>query len=42
MAEPPLRVFFGQGANEMVYAEYDKRLAEWDRYKGLSEEPHGG
>jgi NAD(P)-dependent dehydrogenase (short-subunit alcohol dehydrogenase family) len=41
MEQPPLRVFFGKGANEMIHAEYEKRLAEWDKFKYLSEEAHG-
>jgi NAD(P)-dependent dehydrogenase (short-subunit alcohol dehydrogenase family) len=41
MEHPPLRIFFGRGANEMIHAEYDRRLAEWDHFKALSEEAHG-
>lgn len=41
MQEPPLRIFFGKGANEMIHTEYEKRLAEWDRFKALSEEATG-
>jgi NAD(P)-dependent dehydrogenase (short-subunit alcohol dehydrogenase family) len=41
MEHPPLRLFFGKGAHEMIHAEYDKRLAEWDEFKDLSEEAHG-
>ncbi len=41
MEQPPLRIFFGRGAHEMIHAEYDRRLAEWDRFKALSEEAHG-
>jgi short-subunit dehydrogenase len=41
MEHPPLRVFFGKGANEMIHAEYEKRLAEWDTFKALSEEATG-
>lgn len=41
MEQPPLRVFFGKGAHDMIHAEYDKRLAEWDKFKNLSEEAHG-
>jgi NAD(P)-dependent dehydrogenase (short-subunit alcohol dehydrogenase family) len=41
MAEPPLRILFGKGTNEMIHEEYDKRLAEWDKYKDLSEKSHG-
>jgi NAD(P)-dependent dehydrogenase (short-subunit alcohol dehydrogenase family) len=41
MEQPPLRLFFGKSANEMIHAEYDKRLAEWDKFRDLSEEAHG-
>lgn len=41
MEQPPLRLFLGKGANQMIHAEYEKRLAEWDRFKDLSEEAHG-
>ena len=41
MEQPPLRLFFGKGAHKMIHAEYDKRLGEWDKFKGLSEEAHG-
>jgi NAD(P)-dependent dehydrogenase (short-subunit alcohol dehydrogenase family) len=41
MQEPPLRILFGKGPNEMIHEEYSKRLAEWDKYKDLSEEAHG-
>jgi NAD(P)-dependent dehydrogenase (short-subunit alcohol dehydrogenase family) len=41
MEQPPLRIFFGKGANEMIHTEYEKRLAEWDKFKDLSEEAHG-
>jgi NAD(P)-dependent dehydrogenase (short-subunit alcohol dehydrogenase family) len=41
MEQPPLRIFFGKGAHDMIHAEYDKRLAEWDKFKDLSEEAHG-
>ncbi|GHO97571.1 short-chain dehydrogenase/reductase [Reticulibacter mediterranei] len=41
MEQPPLRIFFGKGAHEMIHAEYGKRLAEWDAFKALSEEAYG-
>ena len=41
MEEPPLRIFFGKSANEMAHDEYGKRLAEWDKFKALSEEATG-
>jgi len=36
MDEPPLRIFFGDWAGEMIHKEYDKRLSEWDKYQDLS------
>jgi NAD(P)-dependent dehydrogenase (short-subunit alcohol dehydrogenase family) len=41
MQQPPLRIFLGKGAHAMIHAEYEKRLAEWDQFKDLSEEAHG-
>ncbi len=41
MEQPPLRIFFGKGAHDEIHAEYEKRLAEWDKFKGLSEEAFG-
>jgi len=41
MEQPPFRLFLGKGAHNMIHAEYEKRLAEWDRFKDLSEEAHG-
>src|ERR1700681_4931303 len=41
MEQPPLRIFFGKGAHEIIHTEYEKRLAEWDKFKDLSEEAHG-
>jgi NAD(P)-dependent dehydrogenase (short-subunit alcohol dehydrogenase family) len=41
MEQPPLRIFFGKSANEMIHVEYEKRLAEWDMFKALSEEATG-
>lgn len=41
MEQPPLRLFLGKGAHEMLRTEYEKRLAEWDKFKELSEEAHG-
>lgn len=41
MEQPPLRLFLGRGAQDAIHAEYEKRLAEWDKYKYLSEEAHG-
>jgi NAD(P)-dependent dehydrogenase (short-subunit alcohol dehydrogenase family) len=42
MEEPPLRIFFGNTANGMIHAEYEKRLSEWDKYNDLSIESYGG
>jgi hypothetical protein len=41
MEQPPLRIFFGKGAHDMLHAEYEKPLAEWDAFKDLSEEADG-
>lgn len=41
MAEPPLRIFFGKGTNDMIHQEYGKRLDEWDKYQDLSDAAHG-
>ena len=41
-AEPPLRVFFGDGPFEMIKAEYAKRIAEWEAWNDLSVRSHGG
>ncbi|GHO90661.1 short-chain dehydrogenase/reductase [Reticulibacter mediterranei] len=41
MELPPLRFFLGKGAHDAIHAEYDKRLAEWDKFRDLSEEAHG-
>jgi NAD(P)-dependent dehydrogenase (short-subunit alcohol dehydrogenase family) len=41
MEQPPLRLFLGKGAHDAIHVEYDKRLAEWDKFRDLSEEAHG-
>jgi NAD(P)-dependent dehydrogenase (short-subunit alcohol dehydrogenase family) len=41
MEQPPLRIFFGKGTNEMIHQEYDSRLAEWDTHRALSDAAHG-
>jgi NAD(P)-dependent dehydrogenase (short-subunit alcohol dehydrogenase family) len=41
MEQPPLRLFLGKGVHAVIHAEYEKRLAEWDKFKALSEEAHG-
>lgn len=41
MENPPLRLFLGATANPMIHAEYEKRLAEWDKFDPLSVAAHG-
>lgn len=41
MEKPPLRILFGKNVNELIHGEYDKRLAEWDAHKDLSEKAQG-
>lgn len=41
MEAPPLRLFLGSDANEMMHNEYRSRLDEWDAYNDLSVEAHG-
>ena len=40
-AEPPLRVFFGRGALDMLSAEYAGRIALWEQWDDVSVEAHG-
>ena len=40
--EPPLRVFFGAHALDMVRPEYEQRLANWEKWNHLSKAAHGG
>ena len=40
-AEPPLRVFLGRRPLGLVRAEYESRLAEWERWQPLAVEAHG-
>lgn len=40
MADPPLRLFLGEGPHEAIRAEYAARLAEWDRFEDLSRAAH--
>lgn len=40
MADPPLRLFLGEGPYPMIQAEYAERLAEWDRHDELSRSAH--
>jgi NAD(P)-dependent dehydrogenase (short-subunit alcohol dehydrogenase family) len=39
--QPPLRVFFGDGALAMIEDEYAKRIAEWEQWNDLSLRAHG-
>ncbi len=40
--EPPLRVFLGSGTLEMIRAEYERRLENWERWDGLANAAQGG
>jgi NAD(P)-dependent dehydrogenase (short-subunit alcohol dehydrogenase family) len=40
-AEPPLRIFFGDGPLEMIKGEYANRIATWERWNDLSVRAHG-
>lgn len=40
--EPPLRVFFGTGTLDMIRAEYEKRIENWERWDGLAVAAQGG
>jgi NAD(P)-dependent dehydrogenase (short-subunit alcohol dehydrogenase family) len=39
--DPPLRLFLGRGTLPMLRAEYEKRLAEWERWEPVSVAAHG-
>jgi NAD(P)-dependent dehydrogenase (short-subunit alcohol dehydrogenase family) len=39
--EPPLRIFFGKGPLPLMQKEYAARLAEWERWDGVSRAAHG-
>ena len=39
-AEPPLRVFLGKDAFPQAKADYEQRLAEWERWQPLAERAH--
>jgi len=39
-ADPPLRVFLGKHAFANVKADYEQRLAEWERWQPLAERAH--
>jgi hypothetical protein len=38
---PPLRIFFGAGPLEMIKVEYEKRIAEWEKWNDVSVAAHG-
>ena len=40
--EPPLRTFFGAGTLDMIRAEYESRLENWEDWDGLATAAHGG
>ena len=40
-AEPPLRIFFGDGPLEMIKGEYANRIATWEQWNDLSVRAHG-
>ena len=39
--QPPLRAFFGEWPLEMIRAEYESRLANWERWDELAKRAHG-
>src|SRR3954468_8552616 len=39
--EPPLRLFLGAGTLDMIRAEYEYRLEEWERWDELAQAAHG-
>ena len=40
-ADPPLRVFFGDGPLAIATADYEARLATWRAWEPLSVAAHG-
>ncbi len=40
--EPPLRTFFGAGTLDMIKAEYESRIENWERWDELATAAHGG
>ena len=40
-AEPPLRVFLGENVFALARADYESRLAEWERWEPVAVEAHG-
>jgi len=41
MEQPPLRLFLGEYGLGMTRAEYDRRIAEWERYDEMSSRAQG-
>lgn len=41
MADPPLRLFLGDGPLDWMKAEYASRIAVWEKFAHLSHEAHG-
>jgi len=39
--QPPLRIFFGKNPLDMIRPEYERRMAEWERWDDLSKRAHG-
>jgi NAD(P)-dependent dehydrogenase (short-subunit alcohol dehydrogenase family) len=39
--EPPLRCFFGKNAFEIVRPDYERRIANWEKWDWLAKEAHG-
>jgi NAD(P)-dependent dehydrogenase (short-subunit alcohol dehydrogenase family) len=39
--EPPLRIFFGAHALDMLRTEYEQRLATWEQWNDVSRAAHG-
>jgi NAD(P)-dependent dehydrogenase (short-subunit alcohol dehydrogenase family) len=39
--EPPLRVFFGEGALDLTRAEYESRIETWEAWQDLARRAHG-
>jgi NAD(P)-dependent dehydrogenase (short-subunit alcohol dehydrogenase family) len=40
--EPPLRVFFGTGTLDMITAEYEQRIENWERWDHIAVAAQGG
>jgi hypothetical protein len=39
---PPLRIFLGAHALDMLLPEYEQRLATWEQWNDVSRAAHGG